>query len=786
MTRFRELAEFALLITVVSLAALAVLALMTAITALFLSERSFAQANPPTAVDATVTATPAVQQITLSGLRQRRDLPPIGVMREQGVDDGVRAATAVDGVGAPSQCDGDIDASGEVRGAPVVGSAANGLCYNSDLDVYTQNGRTYAVQAGGWDAAWTHYDVTDPANPVQLYQFAWDRRSYTPDIKAFRQGERRYLAASMERFSTSGYCGIVIYDITDPVNFERISQNDAEDWCDVHNIFVETDENGDGAWIYLIADATADIRVLDIGGGSNSAGSKSGSTGSVKSPLEVGRYGVPGAGYVHDITVVDHAAASGGAVGRRVYISYWREGLVILEAASITPGLQPTAVVGPRIIQTDGFRTHHAVASADGRFVFVQDEFLNTAGAQPVQMWDVTEPSTPRLVDALVLGEDAPVNPAHNLEIRHDIAPNRLFAGWYRLGLQAWDFDDSGFIRAHPQPRTAALYHQAQTDAEDSVYSGDWAVRVLDISTETSTGSAAGDVTHTYALQSDRQYGLIVNCLTCDAPDLTPTPNDTPALTSTLTPTALVTGTLAPTAAPSVTETPVVPATPVATETPPTTAPRLIAEQSAALYADADENGRFSAGDVVRVDTAITNRTGLTLTNVAFSQTLTNSVTLVQDSVQVSANLDDNAGGVQEASESALAVSLGDLAPEAAVTIDYLLTINVPPSETITRTETTTETRLVTATVGITDPLVVTDTVIVTTTQVVTEAVPGESPAAIPLQGIVTSANWPNQPTDDPATPASNDATVLRLREPMDNQLYLPVVAGEASGGDGE
>ena len=760
-----------LLVTLLAAAGLAALLLVT---------RSLAQSAdpPPATIDAT--PAPAVQQITLGGLRQRRDLLPIGVMREQGVDDGVRAATvvdgAVDGASAPSQCDGGIDTEGEVRGAVVVGSAANGLCYNSDLDVYTHGGRTYAVQAGGWDAAWTHYDVTDPANPVQLYQFTWDRRSYTPDIKAFRQGERRYLAASMERFSTSGYCGIVIYDVTDPANFERVSQSDASDWCDVHNIFVETDENGDGAWIYLIADATADIRVLDIGGGSESGDMESGGAGSVESPVEVGRYSVPGAGYVHDITVVDHTGASGGAVGRRVYISYWREGLVILEAAAVTPGLQPEAVVGPRVIQTEGFRTHHAVASADGRFVFVQDEFLNAAGAQPVQMWDVTEPSAPRLVDALVLGEDVPVNPAHNLEIRHDIAPNRLFAGWYRLGLQAWDFDDGGFVRAHPQPRTAVLYHQAQTDADDSVYSGDWAVRVLEIPTD--------NITNTYALQSDRQYGLIVNCLTCDTiPNLTPTPEPTSAPMPT--PTTATTATLTPTATLVASETPVAPATPAATATPPPApSSRLVAEQSAALYADADGNGRFSAGDIVRVDTAIVNSTGLTLTSVAFSQTLTNSVTLVQDSVQVSANLDGDAGGVQEASESALAVSLGDLAPQAAITIDYLLTINVPPSETVTRTETTTETRLVTATVGITDPLIVTDTVVVTTTRIVTEAVPGESPAAIPLQGLVTSTNWPDQPTDDPTTPASGDATLLRLLGPMDKRLYLPVVTRESAVGD--
>ena len=105
-------------------------------------------------------------------------------------------------------------------------------------------------------------------------------------------------------------------------------------------------------------------------------------------PTEVGRYTASGANtsnYVHDVTVVDH----GGLAGRRVYLSYWDSGLVILNAADLTA----TPLVAPNVIDPGGFLTHHAVPSVDGSFVFIQDEFLGAPGepqtGEPVQMWNV-------------------------------------------------------------------------------------------------------------------------------------------------------------------------------------------------------------------------------------------------------------------------------------------------------------------------------------------------------------------------------------------------------------
>jgi hypothetical protein len=112
-------------------------------------------------------------------------------------------------------------------------------------------------------------------------------------------------------------------------------------------------------------------------------------------------------------------------------------------------------------------------------------------------MWRVDSPT---LVDSLVLGTDVPANPAHNLEIRFDLAPTRLYVGWYKLGLQAWDFGATGFSRTGGVAgRTAAQYHQVQTEASDDPYDGAWGIRMEDI----------GGCRHYF--QSDRRYGLIID-----------------------------------------------------------------------------------------------------------------------------------------------------------------------------------------------------------------------------------------------------------------------------------
>lgn len=403
-------------------------------------------------------------------------------------------------------CDKDVDLTSTLAGVVAVAAQDNVICTNADIDTYEAGTSTFVVQAGGEEAAWTHTDVTDPNNPAIVGQFVWSgssgRNTYTPDLKTFHQGALDYIVMGLERLKVNGFCGVVIYDVTDPSNpvlqsqyiGSTANQSLGPAWCDTHNVFVELDQSGNGQYIYATADAPNDMRVLDISGGTPGS--------SVTNPIEIGRYVSPTANtdnYVHDITVLDH----GGAVGRRAYLAYWDTGLVVLDATEVTPGTSATPIIGPNDLDPAGFLTHHAWASQDGTLVFIQDEFLASSGDEPVQMWDISVPATPAYVDGLVLGTDVPINPAHNLEIRTDIDPNRLYVGWYKLGLQAWDFTGAGFDHsANPTPRTAVQYHQAQTEVADDAYSGAWGVRL----------EFVGGGSDLYLFQSDRNFGLIVNC----------------------------------------------------------------------------------------------------------------------------------------------------------------------------------------------------------------------------------------------------------------------------------
>jgi hypothetical protein len=472
--------------------------------------------------------------IPVGSIFLRRELPghplPPAVEREFPGPD----APGLDGRPPPpggGGCDKDVDlnGAGAIGGVENVAALDTGICTNADIDTYVDakfGVDTYVVQAGGEEMAWTHTDVSDPSNPVMVGQFFWDgasgRNTYTPDIKAFSQGDQDYIVMGMERMKVRAFCGVIIVNVTDPLTPLIESQFIGANWCDTHNVFVEVENNtlspafGDGKYIYATADGTNDLRVLDI---SNevlpSDDLNFPCDHCVTDPVEIGRYTAPTANndnYVHDVTVLSHSAlvdvVDGVVVddGRRVYLSYWDSGLIILNAADVTPGTNPTPIIGPNVLDPANFLNHHSFPSQDGNFVFIQDEFLNSDGDEPVQMWDISDPTDPfypSYVDGLKLGTDVPVNPAHNLEIRYDnLIPERLYVAWYKLGLQAWDFDSGGFL---PEPLTGdalpEVFHQAQTETDDEAYSGAWGVRLEWIGA------------FLYIFQSDRNFGLIVDCV---------------------------------------------------------------------------------------------------------------------------------------------------------------------------------------------------------------------------------------------------------------------------------
>lgn len=425
---------------------------------------------------------------------------------------------------APSQgeCDKtvDMDASSADGVVPIF-AQDNDYCTSTDIDTFVgADGKTYTVQGGGDSFAYVQTDVTDPTNPVIVAKLYWidDAQSataersfhtYTFDAKAFRQGTKSYVSLALERIdplSGGGYCGISIVDITDHQNaFEVAFFSGAlsgENWCEVHNTFVLDDDAGEGELLFATSNATWGIQIYDISG-THVAGA------SPSNPIWLSKYELPCGQifcldllntFVHDITVVDHSLLPGSLSERRAYSADWDRGLVIL---NVDDPFNPVVLMGPDNLdpggaEVTGFAVHHAYPTADGNFVFVQDEVLVSPGDEPVQMWDISDLANPVYVDGLALGVDVPISESHNLEIDYAIDPDRLYVGWYKLGLQAFDFDNQGFIR--DGNGVSGVWHQVQSDAVET-WEGTWGIRLV---------LKDGVV---FAFQSDRRYGLIVDCI---------------------------------------------------------------------------------------------------------------------------------------------------------------------------------------------------------------------------------------------------------------------------------
>lgn len=414
--------------------------------------------------------------------------------------------------GPPPRCDKDITTAGpgaHISGVTFIAAQDNIICTSADIDVWQTLGTNgFVVQAGGEEAAFVITDVSNPANPIGVL-FKWtpsrvQRGTFTPDVKAFKQGGDRFIALSLERITRRGACGVMIFDVTNPTNPLLESHFIGTDWCDSHNVFVETDVNGDGAFIYAVADATRNMRVLDISG-TVSAGS------SVTNPVEIGSYTHPCVQDPFDATVPCPLNQPGQApitflpaflvhdmtvIGGRAYVAYWEAGLDIVDPATLKPGNTSDALTDPFDIAPTDFLVHHAYPNPTGDHVFIEDEITFEAGFEPVQMWDISPITAAAYVDGLApdQGVGGERVPAHNLLV----IGSELYVGWYKAGLQVFGFeDDPGDVSYGFTTRNA--FHQVQTEVGDDSYSGAWGVRQLNINGID------------YVFSSDRNYGLIID-----------------------------------------------------------------------------------------------------------------------------------------------------------------------------------------------------------------------------------------------------------------------------------
>lgn len=329
----------------------------------------------------------------------------------------------------------------------------SGFCFNGEIDLFETNGRLYVVQSLGEEAAFFIADATDPARPFVVGAWQWNNFTYTADVKAFRQGGRQYLVLSMEPMIK--LCGVAIVEVTDPAdphllgNFTGDNTGAPEPWCDSHTTEIGRDQNGDGAFIYVSSMETSDLRLLDIRDLAN--------------VREVNHYAHPDAdfdNFVHDTTLA----------GDKVYVAYWSAGAIILDRNRFEAGEDIEPLNPPGSIAPEGLQIHHSYPTADGSFLFVEDEVNYDGETSQLRLYDIRDLSAPK--EALQIKLDSPYSSPHNLLVVDDL----LFVGWYSDGVRVFKYDVSDPDNPKVEPYAFKATRPEKTigvfgsDIYDSIY----------------------------------------------------------------------------------------------------------------------------------------------------------------------------------------------------------------------------------------------------------------------------------------------------------------------------
>jgi hypothetical protein len=333
-------------------------------------------------------------------------------------------------------------------------------------------------------------DISNPAAPKITDSLVVDARVIN-DVMSTADG--KYAVMTRENAS-SRRNGIVILSLEDPAHPKQLAEYTETVSGGVHSAFVYTQPKF-GTHVYLTDDATGSMRVIDLN--------------DPKNPKEIARWQTdraPTGRVLHDIDVRDGLA----------YLSYWNDGLVILDIGNGKWGGSPNApkLVGQlkydlddlyRIVEAEGgpgfIRGTHT-AWRHNNYVFVGDEVFSATPQgvtlpgmglgkangrlHVIDVSDVTKPKE-------VAWYEPKDGGTHNVWVAGDT----LYLGDYQGGLRVLDI--SGDLRGDLLAQDREIAHVHTGDAEgmlpnaamawgafyhnglvwvNDVFSGLWAIRI--------------------------------------------------------------------------------------------------------------------------------------------------------------------------------------------------------------------------------------------------------------------------------------------------------------------
>ena len=345
------------------------------------------------------------------------------------------------------------------RPATVVGRLPRTRFTTEEVWLHPNGKYAYLGSGSGGDVMYT-IDISDPAKPVVTDSIVSNTRRVN-DVMTTADG--RHLVFTREGASDRRN-GIVVCSLEDPAHPKVIAEYTATVTAGVHSAFVYTQPKH-GTHVYLTNDGTGAFHVLDL---NDPARPKEVAVWKTPRPAfaeDVGRS-------LHDVDVQDGLA----------YLSYWNDGLVILDVGNGVKGGTPSnpvlvsqfkydlndmyrqveATAGPGFIRG----THTAWRHKN--YVFIADEVFPAGAVQGakdaaafraygrLQVVDVSDMTKPKSV----AWYEPEMGGVHNIWVAGDT----LYMGAYNGGFRA--FDVSGELRGDLRAQAREMVHVHTADME--------------------------------------------------------------------------------------------------------------------------------------------------------------------------------------------------------------------------------------------------------------------------------------------------------------------------------
>jgi hypothetical protein len=344
------------------------------------------------------------------------------------------------------------------RPATVVGRLPRTRFTTEEVWLHPNKVNAYLGSGSGGDVLYA-LDISDPSKPVVTDSIVANTRRVN-DVMTTPDG--KFLVFTREGASDRKN-GIVVAELSDPAHPKPIAEFTEGVTAGVHSAYIYKQDKY-GTHVYLTNDGTGALHIVDLNDPYH--------------PKEVAQYRTdrPDEGRtLHDVDVQDGLA----------YLSYWNDGLVILDIGNGVKGGRPDnpvlvaqykydlnalyrdveAVGGPGFIRG----THTAWRHKN--YVFIADEVFPASGVKGakdaaasraygrLQVIDVSDMASPKSV----AWYEPEYGGVHNIWVAGDT----LYMGAYNAGFRA--FDISGELRGDLRAQGREMVHVNTADLDGKV-----------------------------------------------------------------------------------------------------------------------------------------------------------------------------------------------------------------------------------------------------------------------------------------------------------------------------